>query len=284
MSLSVPRVCLMGHPVAHSRSPMIHGHWLSTLGIVGEYRLEDVEPARFPSFLAHLGAHGYVGGNVTVPHKEAAFDLVARRHRAAEAVGAVNTVWFEDGVLVGGNSDVHGFVTSLDEHARGWDAPGRHALVLGAGGAARAATYGLLHRGVTVSLANRTRGRAEHLAEHFGAGVDAHGFDALPQLLPKADLLVNCTVLGMIGEPRLDVDLALLAPHAIVCDAVYVPLETELLAAAARRGHRTVDGLGMLLHQAGYGFEKWFGVRPKVTRELRELVEADLHARIRQRA
>ena len=244
MSLSVPRVCLMGHPVAHSRSPMIHGHWLSTLGIVGEYRLEDVEPARFPSFLAHLGAHGYVGGN----------------------------------------SDVHGFVTSLDEHARGWDAPGRHALVLGAGGAARAATYGLLHRGVAVSLANRTRGRAEHLAEHFGAGVDAHGFDALPQLLPKADLLVNCTVLGMIGEPRLDVDLALLAPHAIVCDAVYVPLETELLAAAARRGHRTVDGLGMLLHQAGYGFEKWFGVRPKVTRELRELVEADLHARIRQRA
>jgi shikimate dehydrogenase len=283
MNLSIRRACLMGHPVAHSRSPMIHGHWLRTLGIAGGYHLEDVEPARFAPFLTQLSAHGYVGGNVTVPHKESAFRLVARRDRAAEAVGAVNTVWFENGVLVGGNSDVHGFVTNLDEHAPGWHAPGRHAVILGAGGAARAATYGLLHRGVTVSLANRTLERARHLAEYFGEGVDAHGFESLPELLPSADLLVNCTVLGMIGEPRLDVDLALLKPDAVVCDAVYVPLETELLATAARRGHRTVDGLGMLLHQAGFGFEKWFGVRPKVTRDLRELVEADLHAKIRQR-
>jgi len=283
MTLTLRRACLMGHPVAHSRSPMIHGHWLATLGIAGGYQLEDVEPERFTAFLTRLSGHGYVGGNVTVPHKESAFRLVARRDGAAEAVGAVNTVWFEDGVLVGGNSDVHGFVTNLDEHVPAWDAAQGHAVILGAGGAARAATFGLLRRGLSVSLANRTPERAQHLAEHFGKSVDAHGFDALRELLPRADLLVNCTVLGMIGEPRLDIDLALLRPEAIVCDAVYVPLETELLTAAGRRGHRTVDGLGMLLHQAGFGFEKWFGVRPNVTRELRQLIEADLHAKLRQR-
>ena len=170
MNLAIRRACLMGHPVAHSRSPMIHGHWLATLGIAGGYHLEDIEPARFATFLTRLSAHGYVGGNVTVPYKESAYRLVARRDRAADAVGAVNTVWFENGELVGGNSDVHGFVISLDEHVPGWDGPRRHAVVIGAGGAARAATYGLLHRGLSVSLANRTVERAQHLAEHFGAG------------------------------------------------------------------------------------------------------------------
>ncbi len=279
MSAALRRACVMGHPVAHSRSPMIHGYWLRTLGIAGVYELKDLAPEAFAGFVADLAAHGYVGGNVTAPHKEAAFRAVAARDPAAEAVGAVNTLWLENGRLIGGNSDTHGFVANLDDRAPGWAVPGCRAVVLGAGGAGRSAVYALRQRGVEVHLVNRTRSRAEELARRFVPGVQAHGFDELPRLLREAELLVNCTSLGMAGKAALDIDLALLKPGAVVYDMVYVPLETGLLAAARARGHRTVDGLGMLLQQAGFGFRKWFGGNPQVTSELRAMVEADIVAK-----
>ena len=277
---AAPRACVLGLPVAHSRSPLIHGYWLRTLGLPGTYELRDLAPEAFPAFLTRLEAHGFVGGNVTVPHKEAAFRLVDRRDQAAEAVGAVNTVWLENGRLMGGNSDTHGFLAHLDDRAPGWDVPGGRAVILGAGGAARSAAYALATRGLTVHVANRTVERARSLAADFGPRVSAHGHDALPRLLPEADLLVNCTALGMTGKPPLAVDIVRLKPSAVVYDVVYVPLETGLLAAARARGHRVVDGLGMLLQQAGFGFRKWFGGDPCVTPELRALVEADIRAKI----
>ncbi len=281
---SIPRACVMGHPIAHSRSPLIHNHWLAALGIAGRYDLEDVAPEDFAAFLSQLAARGYVGGNVTVPHKEAAFRLVARRDASAEAIGAVNTVWFENGLLVGGNSDAHGFVTNLDQLMPGWAVPKGRAVVIGAGGAAHSATHALLGRGMGVVVVNRTREHAQSLARYFGPQVEVHGIDELPRLLPAANLLVNCTSCGMDGKSRLAIDLGPLRPDAIVCDMVYVPLETPLLAEARRCGHRTVDGLGMLLHQAGFGFEKWFGARPTVTPELRALVEADIRGRAKGNA
>ena len=276
MNSAVRRACVMGHPIAHSRSPMIHGHWLEKLGIAGRYELVDRTPVAFADFFTRLAENGYVGGNITGPHKEAAYRLVDRRDGVAEAVGAVNTVWYEGTRLNGSNSDPHGFIANLDELAPGWDVAGCRVVILGAGGAARSAAYALLERGANVALANRTVERAAALAAHFGAHVSGHGVDTLPSLLGSADLLVNCTSLGMVGKPPLAVDLAPLKASAVVYDVVYVPLETPLLAQARARGHRIVDGLGMLLHQAGFGFQKWFGVMPTVTRELRALVEADI--------
>jgi shikimate dehydrogenase len=276
MNSAVRRACVMGHPIAHSRSPMIHGYWLETLGIAGRYELVDRTPEAFADFFAHLAANGYVGGNITVPHKEAAYRLVDRRDGIAEAVGAVNTVWYEGGRLMGSNSDPHGFIANLDELAPGWYVPKCRAVVLGAGGAARSAAYALLERGAELALVNRTVERAAALAAHFGVHVSAHGVDSLEPLLGDADLLVNCTSLGMVGKPSLEIDLGPLKSSAVVYDVVYVPLETQLLAQARARGNRVVDGLGMLLHQAGFGFQKWFGVLPKVTRELRAIVEADI--------
>lgn len=269
----------MGHPVAHSRSPMIHGYWLKTLGIAGAYDLKDLVPEEFAGFVTRLEANGYVGGNITAPHKEAAYRLVSGRDAAAEAVGAVNTLWLDNGKLLGGNSDTHGFIANLDERAPGWGVPGCRAVVLGAGGAGRSAVYALKERGVEVRLVNRTLARAEELAARFGPRVAAHGFDAVPRLLREADLLVNCTSLGLAGKPPLEIDLVPLKKSAVVYDVVYVPLETGLLAAARKRGYRTVDGLGMLLQQAGFGFRKWFGGNPKVTPELRAMLEADIVAK-----
>jgi shikimate dehydrogenase len=277
MAAELRRACLMGHPVAHSRSPMIHNYWCKQLGIAGLYELKDLTPEEFPDFVRGLGKNGYVGGNVTVPHKEAAFNLTSARDAAAEAVGAVNVLWAENDRLMGGNSDTHGFIANLDERAPGWQVPGCRAVVLGAGGAARSAVYVLRQRGVEVDIVNRTILRAEQLAARFSAG--AHGTDALPRLLPGADVLVNCTSLGMAGKGALDIDLAPLKRTAVVYDVIYVPLETALLKAARSRGHRTVDGLGMLLHQAGYGFRKWYGGDPQVTPELRSMLEADIVAK-----
>jgi shikimate dehydrogenase len=266
----------MGHPVAHSRSPMLHGYWLRTLGIEGAYELADVAPDDFAAFFRGLGANGFAGGNITKPHKEQAFRLVDRREDAADAIGAVNTVWYENGALIGGNTDWLGIVLSLDAIAPGWD-KGR-ALVLGAGGAARAATYGFRQRGLSVSLVNRTRARAEQLAANV-PGVTVHGYDALPRLMADADVLINTTSLGQAGNPPLEIDLTNLKRSAIVYDVIYVPLETGLLKAARRAGHRTVDGLSMLLYQAVPGFAHWFGVTPTVTAEQRSILEADIRDR-----
>ena len=268
-----------GHPIAHSRSPRIHGHWLEKYGIDGSYGAIDVAPTEFAAFLAGLRKNGYRGGNVTIPHKEAAFALVDRRDEAAEQIGAVNTLWFEDGNLWGGNTDAHGFAANLDDHAPGWAMNGP-AVVLGAGGASRAVIHALIERGIgDIRIVNRTLARAEELKHRFGAGVTAHGLGATNELLAGAGLLVNTTALGMRGNEGLSADPARLPDHAIVTDIVYVPLETPLLAAARARKLKTVDGLGMLLHQAVPGFERWFGTRPEVTAELRQMIVTDIGAK-----
>ncbi|HWP16249.1 MAG TPA: shikimate dehydrogenase [Xanthobacteraceae bacterium] len=273
------RACIMGHPVAHSRSPMLHGYWLRTLGIDGVYEHADVPPEKFEAFFRGLKRNGYVGGNITIPHKEAAFRLVDRRERAADAIGAVNTVWYEGDTLVGGNTDWYGIVASLDDIHPGWDAAPGRALVLGAGGSARASVFAFLERKFSVALVNRTRDRAEKLAAQFGPRVSVHAWSEVPRLLGETEVLINNTSLGMAGKPPLELDLAPLKRSAIVYDAVYVPLETALLKAAEAKGHRTVDGLSMLLYQAVNGFSHWFRVTPKVTAEQRKILEDDIRAK-----
>jgi shikimate dehydrogenase len=268
-----------GHPIAHSRSPMIHGFWLKKHGIDGFYDAVDVAPENFEAFLGGLAENGLAGGNITIPHKEAAYRFADRRDAAAEEIGAVNTLWFEDGQLCATNTDAHGFAANLDEYAPGWTKAGA-AVVLGAGGASRAVIFALKQRGFTdIRIVNRTVARAAELADRFGEGVSAHPPDAVAELLSDAGLLVNTTALGMHGNAEIPADPLHLPDHAIVTDIVYVPLETPLLAAARMRGLKTVDGLGMLLHQAVPGFERWFGVRPEVTPELRSLIVSDLGAK-----
>ena len=271
----IPAACLIGWPAAHSRSPLIHRYWLRTLGIEGGYVIEAVPPDEFQDFIFRLSLRGFVGANVTRPHKERALALSKPDDRA-RAVGAANTLWFADGELRSTNTDVEGFINNLDASAPGWERA-EDALVLGAGGAARAVVFGLLERGIArVHLVNRTIERARALADQFGASVHPAPWDAVAGLLPKAGLLVNTTSLGTHGQGALDVDVGPLPQGAVVADLVYVPLETPLLAAARARGLKTADGLGMLLHQAVRGFELWFGQRPTITSELRALVETDL--------
>jgi shikimate dehydrogenase len=267
--------CLIGWPAAHSRSPLIHHYWLRALGIEGGYSIEAVPPEGFAEFVSQLSAHGFVGANVTIPHKERVLAL-SRPDARARAVGAANTLWYDGGELRATNTDIEGFLNNLDAAAPGWDAA-EEALVLGAGGSSRAVVFGLIERGIKhVHLVNRTIDRARALADQFGAGVDPVAWDAIGDRLPAAGLLVNTTSLGMHGQPPLEIDVSRLPSQAVVADLVYVPLETALLGAARARGLRTADGLGMLLHQAVRGFELWFGQRPQVTPELRALVEADL--------
>jgi shikimate dehydrogenase len=267
--------CLIGWPAAHSRSPLIHHYWLRHFDIEGGYSIEAVPPEEFAEFVLHLSHHGFVGANVTIPHKERALVLTTPDERA-RAVGAANTLWYDGDLLRSTNTDIEGFINNLDASAPGWDKI-EDALVLGAGGSSRAVVFGLIERGIKrVHLANRTLERAQALAKQFGEKVHPIAWNAIGDVLPRAALLVNTTSLGMKGQPPLDVDIGLLPSHAAVADLVYVPLQTSLLAAAQARGLRTADGLGMLLHQAVRGFELWFGRRPDVTPELRALVEADL--------
>lgn len=270
-----PAACLIGWPAAHSRSPLIHHYWLRTLGIEGGYVIEAVPPDEFADFVLRLSQRGFVGANVTRPHKEHALALSKPDDRA-RAVGAANTLWFRDGELCSTNTDVEGFINNLDACAPGWDRC-EEALVVGAGGASRAVLFGLIERGIKrVHLANRTLERARALADQFGPKVAPVAWEAVRDLLPRAGLLVNTTSLGMKGQPALELEAGLLPQHAVVADIVYVPLQTPLLTAAQSHGLKTADGLGMLLHQAVRGFELWFGSRPEVTAELRALVEADL--------
>jgi shikimate dehydrogenase len=275
-AMTKPRAaCLIGWPAAHSRSPLIHHYWLRTLGIEGGYNIEAVPPEGFAEFVLHLSAHGFVGANVTIPHKERALALTVPDARA-RAVGAANTLWYASGELHSTNTDIEGFIDNLDACAQGWDGID-DALVLGAGGSSRAVVFGLLERGIKhVHLANRTLDRARALAHQFGETVHPIAWETIGEVLPRTGLLVNTTSLGMRGQPALEIDVSLLRSDAIVADLVYVPLETPLLAVARARGFKTADGLGMLLHQAVRGFELWFGRRPEVTAELRALVEADL--------
>lgn len=273
-----PSAFVTGYPIRHSRSPLIHGYWLRQLGLDGSYRAVEVAPDAFTGFICTLQDNGFVGGNVTIPHKEMAFSLCEKRDSAAEEIGAVNTLWFEDGVLWGGNTDAYGFLANLDSLSPGWSER-KSALVLGAGGASRAVVFALKQRGFTdIRIVNRTIERAQELADRFGVSGGAHGWNALPELLQGASLIVNTTSLGMSGKDDLAIDLSEADSDALVTDIVYVPLETPLLQVARSRGLETADGLGMLLHQAVPGFEQWFGKRPEVTPELRSLVLADMDA------
>ncbi len=272
------RACVIGWPVSHSLSPVIHGAWLKTCGIDGEYLKAAVEPEKFNSFLKGLAANGFCGGNITVPHKIEAHRLCERLDAAAEAIGAVNTVWLDAGKLAGSNTDAFGFLANLDSEAPGWDraAP---AVVIGAGGAARAIVWALRQRDFEdIRIVNRTRPRADELAAAFPPASACDWAD-LGRALAGARLVVNTSTLGMIGAPALNIDLSPAAADATVCDIVYSPLETALLSQARRRGMRAVDGLGMLLHQAVPGFEIWFGVRPQVTPDLRQTVLDAIAAR-----
>jgi shikimate dehydrogenase len=279
MSAPVParRACVVGWPVAHSRSPLIHGYWLEHHGIEGTYGREAVAPEDLAGFLERLGSLGYVGCNVTLPHKEAVYGLVEVQDDTTRRIEAVNTLYLEGGRLVGFNSDAYGFVAHLRSVLPEWRGEAKHAVVLGAGGAARAIIAGLLGEGVgRITIANRTQARGQALAAHFGAQVDTVAWPQVAGRLARCDLLVNTTVLGMPGQPALSIDLDGLPTTAAVADIVYVPLETDLLRQARARGHPVIDGLGMLLHQAVPGFEVWFGVRPVVTPRLRALIESDL--------
>ena len=271
---------VIGWPIEHSRSPMIHGHWLERYGIQGTYTKIAVRPEEVTGFVRSLAERGLAGCNVTLPHKEAVFAAADEREASAVAVGAANTLWLAGGRLHAANTDTYGFMRHLDLSAPRWRAKDRPALLLGAGGAARGIVYGLLEAGVgEIRVANRTLARAEDVAAHFGKRVRPVGWSEAHAAARDAGLLVNTTSLGMAKTGPLDFNVAVLPGDATVADIVYVPLETELLRAARARGLVAVDGLGMLLHQAVPGFHKWFGVEPEVTAELREILVRDIEGR-----
>lgn len=274
---------VMGWPVSHSRSPRLHGHWLKRYAIEGSYEAVPVRPEDLPTALRRIVEEGWRGVNLTVPHKEAAMDLVASVDDTARRIGAVNTlVVGEDGAIAATNTDAFGFVENLRDHvgeAVGTAFSGRPVTILGAGGAARAVCVGLADAGVTsLRIVNRTRARADVIAalvEDMGVSASVLGWDETARSLADAGLLVNTTTRGMTGEPDLEIDLGPLPPDAVVNDIVYAPLETSLLARARARGNPAVDGLGMLLHQARAGFRAWFGIDPAVDGDLRAAVLAD---------
>ncbi|WP_081159047.1 shikimate dehydrogenase [Ensifer aridi] len=267
-----------GYPVKHSRSPLIHGYWLKQFGIEGSYRALEITPEAFPDFMRQLEDEtaGFCGGNVTIPHKEAAFRLADRPDDLSAELGAANTLWLEDGEVCATNTDGRGFVANLDERAKGWDRIST-AVVLGAGGASRAVIQAIRDRGVkAIHVVNRTPERARELADRFGGAVHAHPMAALAETMSGAGLFVNTTSLGMDGEQAPAIDFSPMAGDAVVTDIVYVPLKTPLLRQAEEQGFRIVDGLGMLLHQAVPGFEKWFGRRPVVDETLRQIIISDM--------
>lgn len=272
---------VMGWPVAHSRSPLLHGFWLKQYRIDGDYVALAVTPEDFPQTFAELPGRGFAGVNITVPHKQAAFDAIIAAggvvSETARRLGAVNTVIFhEDSSVEGDNTDAFGFMENLKEKAPQWNPDGT-VTVLGAGGAVRAVCAGLLEAGVTeIRLVNRSEEKAHELARMFGPSVIPVSWDERETSLADISLLVNGTSLGMSGSPPLELSLDPLPKTAVVYDIVYAPLETPLLRTAKICGNPTVDGLGMLIHQARPAFEAWFGMLPEVTPELREILEADI--------
>ncbi|MEN0041966.1 MAG: shikimate dehydrogenase [Pseudomonadota bacterium] len=265
---------VVGHPISHSRSPLLHGLWLQQHGIDGTYTAQDIAPDDLSAFFARIRHSEFIGGNITLPHKEAALELVDAVDETARRLGAINTVWMQDNLLYGTNTDGEGFLANLDDRHPNWDAPARlraGALVLGAGGASRAIVMGLKERGFQrVTVANRTVERAQTIADEFGAPVEAVSM-ADVEGGTEHGLIVNTTSLGMGGE-GLPIEPSHFPRTTLVTDAVYTPLMTPLLLAAKAHGQPTVDGLGMLLHQAVPGFEKWFGVRPQVTEKVRQTI------------
>ena len=270
------RAAVIGDPVKHSRSPLIHGYWLKQHAINGRYDPIHVVAGEAPAFFKGLVESGLAGCNVTVPHKEDAFRAMDILTPTAMAIGAVNTVWVDNGDLHGDNTDAYGFLANLDERVPGW-ARGGKAAVIGAGGAGRAIVHALLERGYDrIGIVNRTPARADELAAHFGSRVSGGSLDDLADVLAGSSLIVNTTTLGMEGAGQDTIDLSAAPREALATDIVYTPLITPFLATARARGMPIADGLGMLLHQAVPGFERWFGLRPDVTPQLRARVLADM--------
>jgi shikimate dehydrogenase len=275
--MSLRRACVIGWPVSHSRSPLIHRYWIKQHHIDGDYTREAVAPDKLVEFLVNLEAHGFVGCNVTLPHKEAAFRSVRIADAATRKLGVVNTVFIRDEAVWGTSTDGEGFLANLKTGLHGWSPSGKRIAILGAGGAARAIVSILVNHGASeVAVFNRTLERAEVLRRDFGKLVKPLAWEKTIDALADADALVNATSLGMKGQPELDINISKLPARALVTDIVYAPLVTDLLVRAKERGNPIVTGLGMLLHQAVRGFELWFGVRPTVTQELHDLVAADI--------
>ncbi|MFK5996920.1 MAG: shikimate dehydrogenase [Rhodobacterales bacterium] len=267
------KAAVVGWPINHSKSPLIHGYWINKFGLSGSYEAIAFRPEVFEQGIRDLVAQGYRGCNVTLPHKATALALADTVADRAQAIGAANTLVFKGGKIIADNTDGIGFINNLKQGAPDWVAGNGPALVLGAGGAARAVVYALLHEGApSVIIANRTGAKAQSLADFFGGRVRAIGLDQIANVIGEVHSLVNTTSLGMIGQPELDIDISGLPKFAVVTDIVYNPLETRLLEQAKGLGLVTVDGLGMLLHQAVPGFEAWFGVRPSVDAALRRIV------------
>ncbi|HEX4882674.1 MAG TPA: shikimate dehydrogenase [Casimicrobiaceae bacterium] len=267
---------VMGWPVAHSRSPVIHNHWLEQLGIPGRYVLFPVPPEKLEAAVRGMAALGLCGCNVTTPHKQAIFPLLDRVDDLARRIGAVNTVVVEkDGTLTGFNNDGNGFIQSLRDADPQWRPDSGPVLVLGAGGAARAVVASLAAQGAReIRLANRTIGKSQEIAAAVGPVVKVLPWEQREDALDGVALLANATSLGMTGKPGLEIALDRLPPRALVGDLIYLPPETALLAAARRRGNVTVNGLGLLLHQARPAFHAWFGVMPEITPALRQAIAA----------
>jgi shikimate dehydrogenase len=270
----IPLAGVIGHPIAHSRSPALHGYWLKRYGLKGHYIPIDIAPLDLPELIRTLPRLGFVGLNVTIPHKEAILQIADNVTDRAALIGAANTLIFrKDGKIHADNTDGSGFIANLRQNAPHWSPALGPAVVLGAGGAARAVVAALLEVGVPeVRLANRTRPRADALRSDFGAKVHVHEWVQAGNILEDATTVVNTTSLGMTGKPDFRVTLERLNPHALVTDLVYTPLKTQLLIQAEAHGCTVVDGLGMLLHQAAPGFERWFGVRPEVDEATRRAV------------
>jgi shikimate dehydrogenase len=266
---------VMGWPVMHSRSPMLHGHWLEVHQLKGAYLPLAIAPEGLAAALKALKPLGFSGCNLTIPHKQAAMAIMDELDDASQRIGAISCVTVrEDGTLAGSNNDWVGFIRNLKEAEPTWQAKSGPAVVLGAGGGSRAVCYGLLQEGAAeIRLVNRSLARAEELAKEFGSAITAYPWEERHALLEGASLLVNTTSQGMVGQGALDLDLAKLPTSALVSDIVYIPLETELLIKAKVRGNKTVNGLGMLLHQGPLAWGKWFGFEPMVTPELRALLE-----------
>ncbi|MCZ2203512.1 shikimate dehydrogenase [Bartonella sp. A05] len=273
-----PRVFVVGHPINHSKSPKIHNFWLKQYNLQGEYSAKDIRPEEFSRFFFSLKKRNFCGGNVTLPYKQEAFRLATYKDEIATIIGAANTLWFEGDRLCATNSDVYGFAANLDEFAPGW--VGEIALVFGAGGSARAILYVLKKRGFKrIYLLNRTRKHADDLAEYFGKPIKVHDWHNADIILRQADFIVNATSVGMTNfndkeNKPFFCDFHKAKSTAVVTDIVYTPLMTPFLRQAKAQGLKIVDGLGMLLHQAVPGFERWFGIKPVVTKALRsEILE-----------
>ena len=271
------KACVIGWPISHSRSPLIHGYWLRQHGIEGTYTKVPVEPRDLPEFISSLPQNGYAGCNVTIPHKEAVFDLVEVEDEQTRRLGAVNTIHLRNGQIIGENTDGVGFFDNLKASARQTRIANERVAILGAGGSAMAVAAILLAKGATeIVMINRSIERAESVSKRLGPAIKPTAWENRANALSECSLVVNTTSLGMTGQPPLDIDLRHLPVTATVADIVYVPLLTSFLETAQARGHAVVTGLGMLLHQAAPGFARWFGTRPEVTAELHDLVARDI--------